>query len=378
MPIRAERSGSTATAGRMTRAECIPVHVRRPPGRTAGSTLPAPDGLVGCLRAADGQRLWTVNINRQFGGRGSDFGYACSPLVEDGKVILPVGGPSAAVVALDADSGETVWASGNAPASYCSAMPITFHGTRQVVAFLQERIGRFRFEDGRASLASSRIPAATTSTPPSPCTTSRICGRCSPSAPAPTSYMLEAAPRKNAHVPTSRSTGSSCCATIRKCPTTSPPASWSTAVFTVSTSMGAQTSPHRPSRGMFRCMDFKTGKTLWSSDRPGQATIAVADGKLLLFNDRGEVLLVRANPQGYEELARTEVFRGEMCWTALLESRPAVSFAVPTQAWRACTWGRRAGWTVASRRRQSRPRRLPKGRWLDLSWLVGARARVSL
>ena len=108
-----------------------------------------PDGLVGCLRAADGQQLWTVNINTEFGGRGSDFGYACSPLVEDGKVILPVGGPSAAVVALDADSGRTAWTSGNAPASYCSAMPITYHGTRQVVAFLKNELAGFDLKTGR-------------------------------------------------------------------------------------------------------------------------------------------------------------------------------------------------------------------------------------
>ncbi len=61
-----------------------------------------------------------------------------------------------------------------------------------------------------------------------------------------------------------------------------------------------QTSRHRPSQGQFRCMNFKTGEILWSSDRPGQASIVAADGKLLLFNDRGELLLVRANPRRCE------------------------------------------------------------------------------
>ncbi len=114
----------------------------------------APDGLVGCLDA-DGQPLWSINVDQQFGGRGTDFGYACSPLVEDGKVILPVGGPSASVVALDAGSGASVWASGNAPASYCSAIPITFHGRRQVVAFLQNCAGRLRSGIGPPALAAT-------------------------------------------------------------------------------------------------------------------------------------------------------------------------------------------------------------------------------
>ena len=109
----------------------------------------SPDGLVECLRAEDGQPVWSVNVTKKFGGRGTDFGYSCSPLVEEGKVILPVGGPSASMVALDADSGATVWTSGNAPASYCSAMPITFHGRRLVVAFMQNEFDGFDLATGR-------------------------------------------------------------------------------------------------------------------------------------------------------------------------------------------------------------------------------------
>ncbi len=60
----------------------------------------APDGLVGCLRADNGARLWSMNVNEQFAGRGTEFGYACSPLVEAQKVILPVGGPQASVIAV--------------------------------------------------------------------------------------------------------------------------------------------------------------------------------------------------------------------------------------------------------------------------------------
>ena len=39
----------------------------------------SPDGLVGCLRADDGRPLWSVNVKEKFDGRGTDFGYACSP-----------------------------------------------------------------------------------------------------------------------------------------------------------------------------------------------------------------------------------------------------------------------------------------------------------
>ena len=95
-----------------------------------------PTGLVGCLDASTGRERWAANVCQKFKGRGTEFGYAATPLVEDGKVILPVGGPGASVVALDAATGSTVWAAGDDPASYCPAYPITFRGRRLVVGLL--------------------------------------------------------------------------------------------------------------------------------------------------------------------------------------------------------------------------------------------------
>ena len=328
-----------------------------------------PDGLVGCLRAADGRQLWTVNINTQFGGRGSDFGYACSPLVEDGKVILPVGGPSAAVVALDADSGQTVWASGNAPASYCSAMPITFHGTRQVIAFLENELAGFDLKTGRL-LWQKSYSSGYDEHAAFPLYDEPYLRTMQPFRAGSDLLMIEVVPR-GSEVPDKPDYRLKL---IRHDPQMSNDVASSVLVdghvygFDIH---AAQTSPHRPSRGIFRCINFKTGDTLWSSDRPGQATIAVADGKLLLFNDRGEVLLVRAKPQGYEELARTEVFRGEMCWTAPCLDHGRLYLRSPTKA--ACLYVGPPGGLDRRQQEMAVPTSaLPKSRWLELSWLVGA------
>jgi outer membrane protein assembly factor BamB len=66
----------------------------------------SPTGIVGCLDAATGAERWSLNVREQFQGKGYGFGYAVTPLVEDGRVILPVGGPTASLVALDADNGR--------------------------------------------------------------------------------------------------------------------------------------------------------------------------------------------------------------------------------------------------------------------------------
>jgi hypothetical protein len=77
-----------------------------------------------------------------------------------------------------------------------------------------------------------------------------------------------------------------------------------------------QTRPSRPSGGEFRCLDLESGSVRWSSDQPGHATIAVADGKLWLFNDRGELILIRADPERYDELGRMSIFPDEVSWTS--------------------------------------------------------------
>ena len=131
-----------------------------------------PDGLVECLDDATGRALWSVNVNKKFAGRGTDFGYSCSPLLEQGKVILPVGGPGPSIVALDARTGETVWTSGDEPASYCTAMPITFRGAAKSSLFCRicsaDSISKPAGCFGRFP-----IPRVTTNMPRCRCTRSR-------------------------------------------------------------------------------------------------------------------------------------------------------------------------------------------------------------
>jgi hypothetical protein len=61
-----------------------------------------------------------------------------------------------------------------------------------------------------------------------------------------------------------------------------------------------------------RRLDDESSVSDESSASPsiGQATVLAADGKLVLFNDTGELILARTNPERYEELARTGVLGG--------------------------------------------------------------------
>ena len=328
-----------------------------------------PDGLVGCLDAVDGKALWSVNVRQQFDGRGMAFGYAASPVVEDGKVILPVGGPSASVVALDAGTGATIWTAGSAPASYCSILPITFAGRRQVVAFLQNTLTGLDLQTGRLlwqqAYSQGYDEHAAAPLYEEPYLRTMQAFRAGSSL-----YMLEAAP---ASAPADRDGGGRI-KLVRHDSQMSNDVVSSVLVdgFVYGFDLQiTQTSRGRPSRGVFRCMDFKTGEVRWSSDRPGQASIVVADGKLLMLNDRGQVLLVRANPERYEELARADVFPGEICWTAPALYRGRLYLRSPTRA--ACLFVGRPERMSARQRASATPlAAIPKVARTDLTWLVGA------
>lgn len=63
------------------------------------------------------------------------------------------------------------------------------------------------------------------------------------------------------------------------------------------------------------CIDYETGETKWSEGGLGKGSLTFADGKLICLSDRGELVLVKAIPTGYEELSRLQVLGGRDLWT---------------------------------------------------------------
>ena len=96
-----------------------------------------PDGEVGALEAHTGTRKWRHQYPL---GKGTEFGYAASPIIGDQRLYLPIGGTDAGVIALSLPSGELAWKSGSHLASYCSSYPITLRGQPLLVSYLQNHL----------------------------------------------------------------------------------------------------------------------------------------------------------------------------------------------------------------------------------------------
>lgn len=294
----------------------------------------APSGLVGCLTAADGRLVWSRNVVEEFKGKGTEFGYASSPTLIDGKVILPVGGPGASMVALDARTGETVWQSGDDPASYTPALPITHQGRPLVIGFLQNALVISDLATGRqlCRLELSRGYDEHSAWPIYSEPTIWISGPFQWG-----SQLLELSDDGDAlkmkSVWKERIMSNDIVSSVLK----------DGAVFGFDV-RDPQAKTHRPTRGHFRAIDLLTGREHWSNaalnyrevrvedsapDRPdptrgeaspaapriGHASVIVADGKLILLNDTGELMLARATTDRYEELGRVRILGGEIGWT---------------------------------------------------------------
>lgn len=101
-------------------------------------------GVAGHMHAFDkndGKVLWSRNLwGEELGGSRLGHGYASSPLAYLDTVIVPVGGPGAALVAFDQRSGEIRWRAHDFRNSYSSPSLLTIAGEQQLVAFMAEEL----------------------------------------------------------------------------------------------------------------------------------------------------------------------------------------------------------------------------------------------
>ncbi len=99
-------------------------------------------GEVVCIEISNGNILWKVEGGELFERKTGRWGTAESPLVFDNKVIYTPGGDKTTMVALDAETGATVWLSPplGDHYSYLSPLLINHNGRRQIIAMTGKNV----------------------------------------------------------------------------------------------------------------------------------------------------------------------------------------------------------------------------------------------
>jgi outer membrane protein assembly factor BamB len=109
-------------------------------------------GIAGKLQALgkrDGEVVWSRDLwGEDFGGNVLFHGYSSSPVAYEGKVIVPVGGDGAGLVALHQKDGRVAWRALDVRNSFSSPSVVEVAGERQLLAFMAEELVGVDPDDG--------------------------------------------------------------------------------------------------------------------------------------------------------------------------------------------------------------------------------------
>ena len=250
-------------------------------------------GILNALDAVDGSLLWTRDAAADTGASTPDWGFASSPLVVDGLVVVLTGGPDGkAVVAYDIDTGEPRWFAPAGALSYSSAHLATIDGTRQIIVLTG---------DGATSLA-----------------------------PADGTVLWEHAWPMGGGArivqPAITADGSVLIGTgfgigLRRITVSLDSGGWTTEERWTSTRLKPYYNDlvvHRDhvygfDGRILACLDLASGERKWKGGRYGNGQLILLPDQdlLLVLSDRGEVALVEADPAGFSELARVPAIVGK-------------------------------------------------------------------
>lgn len=255
------------------------------------------EGIVAALSAMEGNVTWKKDVVTDFGGKPAEYGMVSSPLVIGNRVVVTVGAPQATVVALDTKTGDVAWTGGKGfPAGYSSPAVLEVGGRAQLVVF--HGAGVFGLEPtGGKELWSYEY------------VTDFDCNIVTPIAVGGNvfissgenhgSTMLALKPqgdRFETAVAWKSQGGQS---VLRN--------EWQTSILLGGNLYGFDNVGSAGPITHFTCVEASTGNRRWQQIRFGKGNAIAADGKLLVSTFTGELVVLAANPERFEELGRKMV-----------------------------------------------------------------------
>jgi outer membrane protein assembly factor BamB len=112
-----------------------------------------PQGVVVCLKTADGKEVWRKDLTKDFDGKkGDSWGYSESVLIDGDNLICTPGNASNTMVALNKLTGEKVWSAsvnGDKGAGHSSVVISEIGGTRVYVQTTASNVLGVRAKDGK-------------------------------------------------------------------------------------------------------------------------------------------------------------------------------------------------------------------------------------
>lgn len=255
-------------------------------------------GRLLALKAADGAKIWEVDLPQAFAAKRPTWGYSGSPLIDGDLLILEVGGTEGrGVMAFEKATGKVRWGALDGEAAYSSPVLMTIGGIKQYVV-------------------TRRAGSQTVALRPD--------GSVLWTHPGPFSVIASALliPPDKVYVSGGDDAGAVLLRIKTEGGTEGGKATveelWKTRTMKNHFNNAVLVGDHLYGfdNATFKCLSVATGEQTWAFRGLGKGSLLAADGDLLIVvSDQGTLLLVQAAPGAYTELARFQAMEGK-AWTA--------------------------------------------------------------
>ncbi len=106
-------------------------------------------GHLTCVDAKTGLIQWQRDLGRECQIPALDWGLAGSPLISEGKLIVQPGGERGSLLALNPETGETIWQWGTVPPGHSSPVTISVGGRKQLISYDKWTLGGWDLKTGQ-------------------------------------------------------------------------------------------------------------------------------------------------------------------------------------------------------------------------------------
>jgi outer membrane protein assembly factor BamB len=251
-------------------------------------------GALGELRCLDGRTgalVWRRNILTDNGAPNVSWGMSAAPLVVDDKVVVLPGGPRGkSVVAYHTTTGEPVWASLDDPQAYTSPMLVTIGGVRQILVVSARRAVGLTVDEGRLLWEYPWVTQMAISVAqPLLLGSDRV-------------FLSASYGHGAAAFEVSRTDAGFTTKTVWE--NTRMKNKFTSSVLNQGYIYGLD-------EAILACLDAATGELKWKGGRYGYGQVLLASDRLIVLTEDGDVALVKATPERFEQDARFAAIAGK-------------------------------------------------------------------
>ena len=255
------------------------------------------EGVLACLNKADGKLSWKVDVPTELGGKTSEYGMSCSPLIVGETVVVQSGTRRAAVASFNITNGQLVWKAGQGTAGYSSPVLMTLNNAPTVVAFIGASVLGIDPAAGKTVWSYDYV-------------TDYDCNTATPIQLSNDTVLISAGENHGSTIlkisggtasvqkvtPVWKSTGKD--SQLR--------AEWQTPVIHDGHLYALDNIGSAGPITNLVCIRLADMTTMWQKTRFGKSNLTLADGKLFMTSMNGELIIVEASPGAFNQLSRSE------------------------------------------------------------------------